>query len=424
VAGAKVAREGSPGLQLRQALVQSIRDKILQQVSQPVPLQWHTGEIVLDRQKVKRDLLKGMLGLFLSWTPLDRPRPGFSIVLGVPWALRHLLQVNLEFVAKTDISQLCRLHIVFDRVKQKGADEFIAQTKASFPSLPMSFRFHPPVSGRFVELINQSKFYASMNWTLGIGECETRYAIMHDFDLYPLVPNYFTSMVDAMRDRALRFTGVELTHFDELDDSHGLIGTWALGIDVVWLRQNYRPIDCFHAVENINGRRFDLDAFTYIQSTIPQRALVGTVTPEHMAHVRNLVSTYLRFSKGEKFDVVWRLHQMWYMESMCDRKDRLNEVIHLMNEATSSRLRVDSATAEFGETHVTCANVLRDQVLPMENFLFGGPRPEVLAYADAFERFLWRFGRSDTLLNEDGSVRWRPEVAKNEAARPGAVPQA
>jgi hypothetical protein len=372
----------------------------------------------LDGQKLKRDALKIILGPWLHWSPMEKPQEGFSIVLGVPWALRHLLPVNLQFVERTDLNQLHRIHIVFDRVAQDGGGEFIAQIRESFPNLRLTFSFHPPLAGRFVQLINQSKFYASMNWTLGLGQCETRYAVMHDFDLYPLVPNYFSSMFETMRDCALRFTGVEWTHFDGLESSHALIGTWALGIDVAWLRQNYRPIDCFHAVERIAGRRFDLDAFTYIQSKTPKRELVGVVTGDDMAHVRNLVSTYLRFSKGQRFDLVWRLHQMWYLEALCGRDDRLGQLIRIMDEATSSQLRVDESVAEFAETHVTCANVLRDQILPMEHFLFGQARPEVLAYVDAFERFLWRYGRSDPILDKDGSVRWSPDGAHNRMVPP------
>lgn len=370
----------------------------------------------MDWQKLNRDALKKILGLWLRWSPMDKPRDGFSIVLGVPWALRHLLPVNLQFVERTDLSQLHRIYIVFDRVTQDGGEAFIEQIRKSFPNLRLTFSFHPPIAGCLVELINQSKFYASMNWTLGLGQCETRYAVMHDFDLYPLVPHYFTSMIEAMRERALRFTGVEYTHFDGLESLHALIGTWALGIDVAWLRQNYRPIDCFHAVERISGRRFDLDAFTFIQSKTPQRGLVGVVTSDDMAHVRNLVSTYLRFSKGQRFDLVWRLHQMWYLEALCGRDDRLGQLIHIMDEATSSRLRVDDSVAEFAETHVTCANVLREQLLPMERFFFRLPRPEVLAYVDAFERFLWRYGRSDPILEKDGTVRWSPGDARNRMA--------
>ena len=367
----------------------------------------------MDTQKLKRDTLKMILGPLLRWSPLDKPRGGFSIVLGVPWALRHLLPVNLQFVERTDLRQLHRVYIVFDRIAQDGGEAFIAQISKNFPKLPLAFSFHPPISGRIVQLINQSKFYASMNWTLGLAQCETRYAVLHDFDLYPLVPQYFLCMMEAMRDRALRFTGVEYTQFDGLETSHALIGTWALGIDVAWLRQNYRPIECFHAVERIGGRRFDLDAFTFIQSTTPQRALVDTVTGKDMAHVRNLVSTYLRFSKGQRFDLVWRLHQMWYLEALQGRDDRLGQLVRIMDEATSSRLRIDESVADFAATHVTCANVLRDQVLPMERFLFGRLRPEVLVYVDAFERFLWRHGKSDPILDKDGSVRWSPEGARN-----------
>lgn len=363
----------------------------------------------MDRQKIKRDVLKGILGPWLGWEPLTQPVAGFSIVLGVPWALRHLLPVNLEFVQRTDIADLHRLHVVFDRVEQPGAEEFIESIRRQFPRLPMTFRFHPKVAGSIVERINQSKFYASMNWTLGLKQCETRYAIMHDFDLYPLVPNYFTSMVDALRERSLRFSGLELTHFDGLDDSDCLIGTWALAIDVVWLRQQYRPIDCFHAVEQVRGRRVDLDAFTYIESKTPERALVGTVTPKDAAHVRNLCSTYLRFSKGENVDVVWRLHLMWYLETLGGRAERMRQIIAVMEGATSSRLDVDGTVVDFSGTHVTCANVLRDEIVPMERFFYGEVRPEALDFAAAFGRFLWRFGRSDAVVDPDGTVRWSPQ---------------
>jgi len=362
-------------------------------------------------QKFKRDVLKALLAPLVKWKPLTSKAGGFSIILGVPWALRHLLRVNLRFVAKTDLRSLHRIHIVFDRVAQPGAAIFIAGVQREFPELPLHFRFHPPLSGLYVERINQSKFYASMNWTLGLGDCETSHAILHDFDLYPLAPHYFTGMIEAMREKSLRFTGVEFTHFDGLDASNALIGTWALGIDVSWLRGEYRPIDCFHAVEWIDGKRFDLDAFTFIQSKTSQRALTDKVRPEHMTHVRNLVSTYLRFSKGEHFDLVWRLHQLWYMESTWGDDHRLHQLTRTMDSADSPRLMVDGITADFSGTHVTCANVLRDQVLPMERFLHGGPRGPVLAYMRAFESFLMRHGKSDPIFHSDGSLRWSPPTA-------------
>jgi len=363
----------------------------------------------LDGQKIKRDVLKLLLSPLVRWSPLRDPKPGFSIVLGSPWALHHLLPVNLEFVAKTDLQHLHRLHIVFDRTVRDGADSFIKNIKSHFPQLPLTFRFHSAVAGSLVQRINQSKFYASMNWTLGIAQCETRYAVMHDFDLYPLVPHYFSAMVDALRNRALKFSGVEYTTFDGLQPDHRLIGTWALAIDVAWLRQNYRPIDCFHAVEHVAGRRFDLDAFSHIQSKTQQRDLANTVNVNDMAHVRNLVSTYLRFSKGQHFDLVWRLHHMWYLESLSAPVSHLPALTDMMDQATSAQLIVHGQSADFAGTHVTCANVLREQVTPMEIFLHGTVRPEVKDYLAAFERFLWKYGKTDPILSADGSLVWDPK---------------
>jgi hypothetical protein len=363
----------------------------------------------LDGQKIKRDLLKKGLGCLLHWRPLREVRAGFSIVLGVPWILRHLLAVNLRFVERTNVDQLHRIHIVFDRVEQAESDVFLEQMRQQFPSLPLSFRFHPSVSGRLVEFINQSKFYASMNWTLGLAECETRYAILHDFDLYPLVPEYFSAIAAEMESSNLRFSGVEWTHFDGLESAHRLIGTWALALDVPWLRLTYQPIDCFHHVGVIAGRRFDLDAFSFIQSQTSARGLSEVISAENMTHVKNLVSTHLRFCKGEVFDVVWRLHQLWYLESLSSNNPSTLVVLaDQMEKASSSKLLVQDRVADFAKTHVTCANVLRKELTRMEIFLFGVVRPEVLQYIDAFEEFLWRCGRSEMLMNSDGSVRWTP----------------
>ena len=362
----------------------------------------------MNLRKFKRDFVKTLLKPWLNWPPFGEVHDGFSIILGVPWALRHLLPVNLEFVLRTDISSLHRLHIVFDKVEQKGGGEFVSSIRENFPNLPLSFYFHPPVVGRLVEYINQSKFYASMNWTIGISRCSTRFAILHDFDLYPLRSNYFTDMVAALRCNGLRFTGLELTHFDGLQDFHNLIGTWALGIDVAWLRNHFRPVDCFHAVERIGDRYFDLDAFTHIESKTPQRALVGTMSPKDVVHVKNLCSTHLRLNKGEKVAVAWRLHMLWYLESLCGQDQRLGQVVGAMENSVSSILCIDNRTVDFSSTHVTCANVLRGELFKMESFLLGRVRPEVINFTDSFESFLWKFGQSFQLIGNKGEIIWQP----------------
>lgn len=352
------------------------------------------------RHRYGREAVKLVLGRMLRWTQLEEPEDGYSIVLGVPWDLRHLLEVNLRFVANCDLRELRELFVVFDRPPKAEAEEQIAQMRERFAGLPLTFLFHEPRPGRIVERVNISTFYNSMNTVTALSRCTTRYAILHDFDLYPLVPEYFQAVVDAMRQKDLRFSGLELTPFEGLSEDDGLIGTWCLGIDVPWLRANWRPIHCFHRMGTIRGRRVNLDPYSWIQSRTPQRALAGAVDGSSCCHAKNLCSTYLRFRSRRAFEVAWRLHYLWYLESLCGRPERLDEVVGAMDAADSSALAIDGRPVEFGHTHASCADVLRQELERMEAALFGEMRPEVERYLQAFAEFLDRHGRVSELQEQ------------------------
>lgn len=344
------------------------------------------------RQRLGRRAVKTVLDPLLRWRPLEDPAPGFSIILGVPWDLRHLLNVNLMFVARTDTRDLHRVQVVFDRPPRPGADEWITRARETFPDLPLSFRFHEPLSGWICNKVNVSTFYNSMNTVLGIRDCETRYVVLHDFDLYPLVPDYFTANVTALRERGLRFCGLERTHFEGLTDDDNILGTWALGIDVEWLRRNHRPIECFHAVTRLRDRLINLDPYSYLQTRTPQRGLIGTLDGRACCHVKNLCSTWLRFRKGVRPSFVWRLHYLWYLEYVGGYEENLRQALDAMRSAASARLEVGDFGVDFFDVHPTCANVLRDELERMETFLFGACRPIVREFVDAFAGFLERFG--------------------------------
>lgn len=310
---------------------------------------------------------------------------------------------------------------MFDRRWRPGIEELVKRVEGEFPQLPLTFQSYPAVPGAVIERIHVSTFYNSMNTVLGLRECETRYAVLHDFDLYPLRPDHFTSIVQTMRDRGWRFSGHELTHFDGLTDEDNQIGTWTLGIDVEWLRANWRPIDCFHRVERVRGRLTNLDPYAAIQFRTPDRGLTGIVRPDEFCHVKNLCSTYLRLLKGVPLNakVAWRLHYLWYLEERSGRAGRLGEVSAAMAGAQSARLSIDGREADFSQVHVTCANVLRTELSQMERFLLGDVRPEVAAYVDAFEAFLWRHGRHDSIVGSDGAVVW--ESPSQQAACAGVT---
>lgn len=343
-----------------------------------------------------RKVIAEILGGLNRWKPLTDPKPGYSIVLGTPWALRHLLPVNLKFIQRTDRTNLHRIHVVFDRTPQSGGDAFIEQIRDEFADLPLTFRFYPPLSGWITERVSVSTFFNSMNTILALGECETGFAILHDFDLYPLVPEYFEALYRAHLERDLHFVGLEHTPFDGLTKDDNILGTWALGIDVVHLRANHRPGECFHTVAPVNGQLISLDPYSYVQLQTPRRGLVETIDGSACCHVKNLCSTYLRFTTGRWAKIAWRLHYVWYLETLIGKYENFHAAHRAMDAAEDSLLTVNDYEVDFAGTDPTCANVLRDEVTRMEEALTGTCRPEVVEYADAFKRFLMRVAQRET----------------------------
>ncbi len=340
------------------------------------------------RGLVGRELAKSAIGLLISWPRTAPLKPGYSVILGVPWHLRHLLGVNLQFLAKLDRTNLRAIHVVLDRPCRSERDRLEREARASHPQLPLVFHCYEGIAGRIVERLDISTFYNSMNCATALAAIDSTHAILHDFDLYPLRPDYFERMYEQMVRNRLHYCGVEVTCFDGLTSADKVLGTWGLGMDVGWLRRTHRPIEIFHTMRTIGDRVISLDPFSDSQLRPEvRRELVATCAAEDFCHVKNLCSSYLRFSTGRWVSIAWRLHYLWYLESLIGQR-RLDEVVERMENADGSLLEIDGRIVDFKATHPTCANVLRNELTRMDEFLFGEVRPEVVRYVDAFWSFL------------------------------------
>jgi len=326
----------------------------------------------------------------LRWDGPPITKPGYSIILGVPWDLRHLLPVNLRFINVNDRTHLVDIHVVFDRGEMPGMTELQRTVAEQYPDLPLQFHHYAPMHATLTRKLDTANFYNASNCAVGLNACRSRYAIIHDFDLYPVTPDYFEQVFTALRDRELRFCGLEHTRVDGMTADDNLLGTWCLGIDAKWLREHHRPIDIFHRIVNIDGKLIHLDPFSAIQRKTPQRQRVGTIDGDACCHVFNLPSTYLMFIRGRRPKIVWRLHYLWYLEDLADRGDRMSQVIQAMADCNDGQLNACGYTVDFNGVDPTCANVLRDDLNKMDPALFGQVRPIVDQYIAGFADFLQR----------------------------------
>jgi len=340
------------------------------------------------RNIIGREGVKILLRPMLRWSPLEHHVSGYTIMLGAPWDLRHLLSVNLDFVSRTDLTNCHCIHVVFDRRRQPGYENIISEIQKKFPQLPLSFSHYARMPGFIVEKVNVSTFFNSLNCATVLPKIQTKYAILHDFDLYPLVPEYFESVYRTITDNGWHFCGLERTNFDGLTNEDNVFGTWCLGMDVQWLRSNFSPIDIFHRVQLVGDRLINLDPFSSLELRTSRRGPINSLNGEACCHVKNLCSTFLRFSTGRPAKIVWRLHYLWYLEYISNEPSNFHAAIDAMERAESSILNVGNYIIDFAGTDPTCANVLRDELERMELVLHGQTRPKVMQYLEAFSKFL------------------------------------
>lgn len=353
------------------------------------------------RGMIGRELAKKAIGALIDWPRSARLTNGYSVILGVPWHLRHLLKVNLQFLARLDRQHLRAIHVVLDRTSKSELSRMATEARADYPQLPLEFRCYSGLAGRIVERLDISTFYNSMNCATALAAIDSSHAILHDFDLYPLRADYFERIYAQMVRDDLQYCGVELTCFDGLTPDDQVLGTWGLGMDVEWLRRTHRPIEIFHTVRRFGERVISLDPFSDSQlRPDARRSLVTSSAPDDFCHVKNLCSSYLRFSTGRWVSIAWRLHYLWYLESLTGTR-QLSDVIERMEQSDKGQLEIDGRVVDFTGTHPTCANVLRSELSRMDAFLFGEVRPEVVQYIDAFWAFLDAI--SDT-ENAEGSI--------------------
>lgn len=363
---------------------------------------WFGGLADRIRWKVRgvigRELAKAAISPLIGWPRSGAVKAGYSVILGVPWHLRHLLKVNLRFLARLDRQNLRAIHVVLDRTNKSELNRMEADARADYPQLPLRFSCYSGLAGRIVERLDISTFYNSMNCATALAAIDSSHAILHDFDLYPLRADYFERIFDQMVRERLHYCGVEVTCFDGLTPEDMVLGTWGLGMDVAWLRETHRPIEIFHTVRRLGDRVISLDPFSdsQLQPGV-RRAIVSPCDPDGFCHVKNLCSSYLRFSTGRRVTIAWRLHYLWYLESLIGVRS-LADVTDRMIRSDSVCLDIDDRVVDFDGTHPTCANVLCTELTRMDRFLFGEVRPEVVRYIDAFRSFLdgsSRAGRLD-----------------------------
>lgn len=328
----------------------------------------------------------------LRWQqPHKQKIDAYSIIVAVPHVLKDLLPLSLRFIRHTMRANLHQIILCFDRPNFYHDEKLIALCNVNYPDLPLKFCYLPTASGLLATFIDRSKFYASLAWVTGLDECQTRYAIIHDFDLFPVLDRYFDHMYEILKSREMYVLGREWTDFGGLQEADCIYGSWGLGLNVEWIVQSFRPIDCFHRIDNFKGTKIDFDPFCWIQSKTSRRCSIET-HDDDFVHFVNIVSTYQRWMTGQKMQPEHCLHSAFYLLDLVGFGPGIKSITDKMLDARSGVFSIDDRIIDFSYTNIDCARVVDHKICRLEKLLFGFIRKPVIDYIREFYDFLQRHG--------------------------------
>src|SRR5262249_8422147 len=149
----------------------------------------------------QRFALRGVLRQMVTWTPLQEPAEGYSILIGCNSPLSRMLEANLKMLANQKLSSLDRIFVVFDTPAEQIGLGLEQQMRERFPHLPLSFIYYSRIQARVLATIGWGWAYSWLSWCKGIAATRTRYAFLQDFDAFLLRPDIIEERYHAIRQR-------------------------------------------------------------------------------------------------------------------------------------------------------------------------------------------------------------------------------
>ncbi|MEQ9453077.1 MAG: hypothetical protein RLN76_00615 [Phycisphaeraceae bacterium] len=327
-------------------------------------------------QRVRWTATRAALRPLIRWKPIDAPRLGYSMIIGVTRPLAPLLNLQLQLIDAQNRSGLEDIILVFDTSLSKVRST-LEPLVERFAHLPLRLVGYNPIQAAVLHGIGWSKCFSWASWCLGLARVQSRHAMLHDFDAFLLDPEFLAHRHRLIRERDTQFLGVERYSHPPVLASDGLVGTWEMMFDAAWVRRNARPIDVFNQRSLLYDRTVDLDTFHALQA----RAVTDLVPVESGAIVHAT-------------QMICQSQQLLRSPDHTAPANMTTPLIPFLLEASGVSGSLEAA--DIVDQHATIlgrrvrllnlsadrVNGLRSMATAIDRTLRGGLRPEAEAYFD------------------------------------------
>lgn len=243
--------------------------------------------------------MRAVISPLVHWSPMERPEEGYTVLIGCTHRLQAMIPANLRMLARQHAPNCREILLGIDCERHELDEDFEERVRDAAGGLKIRCLFYTPRQRRVSRAINWGWVYAWLNWSLGIANSTTRYAMLHDFDALLLNPLILEQRYAAIRERAIEYLGVDYYAGLGVRPDDGLVKTFELMFDCSFVRRRFRPIELFNTMDRFRGRRVEFDTFLNAQSK-DGRTSVLPIDQSDMVHPSQMICQFVDFSAGRQ----------------------------------------------------------------------------------------------------------------------------
>jgi len=322
----------------------------------------------------------------VKWSPLEEPKPGYTIVIGCVTDLAGIALANLKALDRCDLSRCAQLTLVFDRPLSEV--HVLSELPDSVGGAPLRVLGYSARQARIARRIGWGWVYSWLSWSIGVGAAKTRAVCLHDLDAMPLTGELFERLFDEFERSGATFQGVRPYSGNGFVEADGFVTTYEMFLDASVLRERAQAIEAFSRFGKRDSVWVDYDTFLYLEERLGGRHLFE-VDPEELFHPSQLLCQYtdhlndpgrLPAGGGNLSLLAYLLHVGGESASLDAAREAL--------EAGGTRVPVGPRELDLFDLPMERLDWQETQVQRLESFLFDGVRPEVSGWLSALRRAL------------------------------------
>jgi hypothetical protein len=230
---------------------------------------------------------------------------GYTILLPTPHDLPIFLKLALEIIKKQDLTHMREILIIPDWPSKKFS-RYYETLAAKHPTLPLRL-INLTTADQLAWILTKSITTRHFTQLIrGIDETTTKYAILHDSDLFLPPGNFLETQYKTCSERNLSVYGVEPRLSMIREDRNTFVATWEMTFSIQWAK-SFSPAMHKGQISIIKGRRQEFDT-TLLPQYLTDSNLIDYNANNHIFyHFRYVIATYRNMTNNKPLKINYGL---------------------------------------------------------------------------------------------------------------------